>query len=88
VRKNLGWHDPEIALKQLCAAPSAAFGEELLARACGDSISFGTFVSVARELVHGRPDEAARWIAAMVALDMCDIQSAGEDTERFDPGHN
>jgi hypothetical protein len=88
VRKNLGYHDPEIALKQLCAAPSAAFGEELLARASGNSISFGTFVSVARELVHGRPDEAARWIAAMVALDMYGIQRADADAEHFDPGHN
>lgn len=60
----------------------------LLARASGSSISFGTFITVARELVHGRPDEAAHWIAAMVALDMYGIQQSEGEAEHFDPGHN
>lgn len=86
--KNQGWCDPEMALRQLCAEPAAAFGEQLLARSDGTAISFRTFVVVARELVRGSPDDAARWIAAMVALDMF---SQGRRLEALDakpPGIN
>jgi hypothetical protein len=67
-----------LALRQLCAEPAAAFGEQLLARADGASISFRVFVQCARELVAASPDDAARWIAAMVALEMFGIRR-GDD---------
>lgn len=68
--RPFGPSDPVLALRQLCAEPAAAFGEQLLARADGASISFRVFVQCARELVAASPDDAARWIAAMVALEM------------------
>ena len=68
--KNDGFCDPEIALRQMCAAPAAVFGAELLAEARGAAIPFRAFVQAARRLVTGSPDDAARWLAAMVALDM------------------
>lgn len=86
--KNLGWRDPESALRQLCAEPAASFGAQLLARAEGASISFRTFVQVARDLVHGSPDDAARWIAAMVALEMFVLQRRSDASDRGEFGAN
>ncbi len=86
--KNQGWCDPEIALRQLCAEPAASFGAQLLAHSDGTGISFRAFVQVARELVRGSPDDAARWIAAMVALDMFSQERRLGELESKPPGIN
>ncbi len=88
VMRPFGPCDPGFALRQLCAEPAAAFGERLLARADGASISFRVFVQCARELVAANPDDAARWIAAMVALDMYDMRRDDERTETCRTGVN
>lgn len=68
--KNEGFCDPEVALRQMCAAPAAVFGAELLAQSSGTAIPFRAFVRAAKRLVAGSPDEAARWLAALVALEI------------------
>lgn len=63
-------NDPEPALRRLCALPASAFGERLLQRASGRTITFRQFVDVAREMVREQPEVSATYLAAMVALDM------------------
>jgi len=77
-----------IALRQLCAEPAAAFGERLLARADGASISFRVFVQCARDLVAASPEDAARWIAAMVALEMFGMRRDDDLAGLRPPGVN
>jgi hypothetical protein len=62
--------DPEAALRRLCAAHSLAFGQRLIAKAESGSLTFREFVSVARELVRALPEEAATYLAALVAIDL------------------
>ncbi len=81
VKKTLSSFAPESALRSICAEPAAAFGARLLARADGPAIPFRTFVQVARDMVHGDPDDAATWLAAMVALQMCADQRRHADDD-------
>jgi hypothetical protein len=78
-------HPPELALRQLCADPAAAFGRALLTRATGAAIPFRDFVAVARDMVSQRPQAAADWLAALVALDML---GQDQDQPNLQPGCN
>lgn len=86
--KNDGVCDPEVALRQMCAAPAAVFGAQLLAEANGASIPFRAFVRAAKRLVSGSPDDAARWLAALVALDMVEKGRRFDGAPGLEPGFN
>jgi hypothetical protein len=58
------------ALRGICARPAALFGQRLLERVEGRTISFPSFVATARELVSLWPEETATYLAALIALDM------------------
>lgn len=75
----------EQALRRLCALPASAFGERLLLRASGHSITFREFVAVAREMVREQPEVSAAYLAAMVALDM---RADAPTLERSPPSDN
>jgi hypothetical protein len=60
----------DATLRRLCRKQAATFGTRLLGRANGDAVSFQEFVAVARELISALPDQAAVYLAALVALDM------------------
>jgi hypothetical protein len=78
VKKTLALFECRYALASLCAEPAAEFGARLLARAHGPQIPFRTFVLVARDMVAGEPEDAANWLAALVALQMCAAAEAAE----------
>ena len=78
MKKTLASFEPRTALARLCAEPAAEFGARLLARADGPAIPFRTFVLVARDMVAGEPEDAANWLAALVALQMCAAAEAAE----------
>jgi hypothetical protein len=62
--------DADSALRGLCSRPAALFGQRLLERVEGRTISFPSFVATARELVSLWPEETATYLAALIALDM------------------
>ncbi|GAB4162775.1 MAG: hypothetical protein Fur0037_28780 [Planctomycetota bacterium] len=62
--------DAERILRGICAPHARRFGSRLLSVARGGSVAFPQFVEVAREFVEALPDQAATWLAALVALDM------------------
>lgn len=69
---------PTMALLRLCAEPAARFGTRLLERADGPAIPFRTFVHVARDMVSHEPESAATWLAALVALQMCEARAPAD----------
>jgi hypothetical protein len=81
VKNNMVALEPTAALRRLCAEPAAEFGARLLARSAGSAVPFRAFVQVARDMVHGDPDDAATWLAALVALDMCRARVFGHEPE-------
>jgi hypothetical protein len=60
----------DASLRRICSKQAATFGTRLLGRANGNAINFQEFVAVARELIGSLPDQAAVYLAALVALDM------------------
>lgn len=70
--------DVRLSLRRLSAPHALCFGNTLLEHGSNGSISFGTFVDVAREWVAERPDQSAFYLAALVALDMSDDLVKGE----------
>ena len=63
------------ALRRLTAPHALAFGSRLLDRGQDGSITFGEFLSVARELIALLPEQSAVYLAALVALDMSNEDS-------------
>ncbi|MFO1078651.1 MAG: hypothetical protein U1E73_13080 [Planctomycetota bacterium] len=58
------------ALRRLSAPHALAFGSRLLSQGTGGPITFREFLCVAREWIAATPDQAAVYLAALVALDM------------------
>lgn len=58
------------ALRRLSAPHALAFGSRLLSQGVGGPLTFREFLSVAHELIATMPEQAAVYLAALVALDM------------------
>ena len=58
------------ALRRLTAPHALAFGSRLLHAGGEGSITFREFVDVARDLIQQLPEQAAVYLAGLVALDM------------------
>jgi hypothetical protein len=58
------------ALRRLTAPHALAFGSRLLQTGGPGTITFREFVDVARDLVQQLPEQAAVYLAGLVALDM------------------
>ena len=73
------------SLRRLCVPHAVTFGASLLHRARDGCVPFRDFVAVARELIAASPDQAAVYLAALVALDM---QVRDGDVEATTPSSN
>lgn len=64
------------SLRRLSAPHALQFGNALLKHAHGGTISFSSFIDVARDWVAHMPDESAFYLASLIALDMSDDVAA------------
>lgn len=70
-------------LRHLTSNQALDFCSRLLGRTVDDVLTFHEFHDTARELVTENPDDAALFLAALVALDMCPSNHDDEpDTPR------
>lgn len=74
------------SLRRLTLPHALRFSSALLLRCTDGTITFKEFVAVARELVAQSSEDAAVFLAAMIAIDMSHEDDAAAD--RFEPSPN